>query len=475
MGYVVKIILSWELSVSEIGIIYGIISLITLISAFNDFGMTESINHFLPQFITQKRYDKVKSMLFYALLAQMVTWIIIASSMFFANNFIALHYFKSSQAIDILYIFTFYFLGINIVQIVTTFFMSIQNTFLNKIIELIRMGSIVVLTIWLYIFDVGDIITYSYAWLSGLYIAVLFSLILFGKFYYIPYFLKEKMCWEYTFIQPIIKYALLVFIWAQAGTILSQIDMQMIIYLLGTTDAWYYTNYLSIITIPFLVIWPIFWLLVPIISEMHGKGENEKIITIKKNLQNFFVILGIVFNTFFFIFSTQIAYVLFWEKFIPSGEILTYSILFLVCNFLLQINFNIMAGIGKVKERVNIILIAIICNTILNIVFISYIGVEWAALATGIWWVIIWLLSEKKLGSNFKIPFEYTAILKNILIAGCLYIWLSSFKDSIFTWNSRFLVFVILWIIFLVWIGIFTLCNPSILKKVIKDIRKLKS
>jgi O-antigen/teichoic acid export membrane protein len=47
--------------------------------------------------------------------------------------------------------------------------------------------------------------------------------------------------------------------------------MQMIIYILGTTEAGYYTNYLSIITIPFMLIGPIFAFIFPVISEMHGK------------------------------------------------------------------------------------------------------------------------------------------------------------------------------------------------------------
>jgi hypothetical protein len=53
--------------------LYGIISLITLLSAYNDLGMTDSLNYFIPKFITDKRYDKVKSILVYAFIAQMTT------------------------------------------------------------------------------------------------------------------------------------------------------------------------------------------------------------------------------------------------------------------------------------------------------------------------------------------------------------------------------------------------------------------
>jgi hypothetical protein len=35
--------------------------------------MAESLNKFIPEFITEKRYDKVKSILAYAILAQLIT------------------------------------------------------------------------------------------------------------------------------------------------------------------------------------------------------------------------------------------------------------------------------------------------------------------------------------------------------------------------------------------------------------------
>jgi len=45
--------------------------------------MTESINHFVPKFVTEKRFDKVKSILLYALIAQMSTGISIALFFYF--------------------------------------------------------------------------------------------------------------------------------------------------------------------------------------------------------------------------------------------------------------------------------------------------------------------------------------------------------------------------------------------------------
>jgi len=121
--------------------------------------------------------------------------------------------------------------------------------------------------------------------------------------------------------------------------------MQMIIYILGMKDAGYYTNYLSIIGIPFMLIGPIFALLFPIFSELHAKKEHTTIKVIKKMFAQNFVHIALATNVLYFVFAEIISNIFFGEKFLVSGTILRYSILFLVFNFLLQINFNILAGI----------------------------------------------------------------------------------------------------------------------------------
>ena len=190
--YIIKIIISWELSVSEVGILYGIISLITMISAYNDLGMSESINYFVPRFITEKRYDKVKTIIVYAFIAQMITGITIAAWFFFGANWLAENYFQSIQAEWVLKIFAFYFLGINIIQILTMFFSSIQNTFAQKLIELIRMWFSLLLVLSVWGFDIWNIDNFSYAWIIWLYIWIVFSVIIFYKQYFNKYFKYEK-------------------------------------------------------------------------------------------------------------------------------------------------------------------------------------------------------------------------------------------------------------------------------------------
>ncbi len=472
--YVIKIIVSNELSVNEVWILYGVISLVTLIWAFNDFWMTESLNFFLPKFITKKRYDKAKTVLVYAILVQTITWIFVTSLLFFGSSFIANNYFQSSEASNILKIFSLFFIWINVFQILQTFFISIQNTFLHKISELFRMWFTLMCIVLVYFNNLSSLISYSFSWIIGLYIWILIAIFFFYTQYYKIYFKEVRIIWSQKLFKQVASYALWVVIWAQAASILGQMDMQMIIYLLGTKQAGYYTNYLSIIGIPFMIIWPIFWLLFPIFSEMYSKNEFDKIKLIKQIFQKNFLALAIAFNILFFVLAPSIAYTLFWEKFIVSWNILQYSILFLAFNFLLQINFNILAWIGQIKDRVKIIIIALFFNFFTNILLISLMGIYWAALATWMGWVLIWILSEVFLWKKYFTSLDYSFLIKNILIMWALWFILYSFINPVLLWFWRWKSLLFISIIGFLWFWSFMILNLREFKKFIFEIKRLK-
>lgn len=472
--YIIKIIISGELTVSEVWILYGIISLVTMISAYNDLGMSESMQYFLPKFISEKRYDKVKTLLLFAFFIQIITSLIIVVIFYFGSTFIAENYFKTLAAKETLQVFAFFFLGLNFFQTLSQFFLAVQDTFAHKWTEFLRMWFIMLSVLFIFLWNWWSLLEYSYSWLVWLYIWIVFALIIFIKKYYWKYLKNTKLLKEKWFIRPIIKYAGLVVVWTSAATLLWQIDMQMIIYLLGTTQAGYYTNYLSIITIPFMLIGPVFAFIFPVISEMHGKWDISKIQLLKNIFTKNFIAIWIMFNIFFFVFAQILAYTLFWEKFIESWNILQYSILLLIFNFLLQINFNILAGIWKVKERVKVIFTAVVFNFIMNIILINYLWVYWAALATWLGWLLIFLHSEYFLWKTYRIQLQFKSIFKNILLMWISGVWFHYFVTPYFENFSRLESLVFLALSFGIWSIIFISGNLKTFKSFIFELKWIK-
>lgn len=475
LWYIVKIIVSQDLAVDEIGIIYWVLSLMVLLSSFNDLWMAESLNKFIPEYITEKKYDKVKTILFYAIWAQIITGTLIFLWFYFWAEFLSLHYFQDKSSESIIKLFSFFFLWTTFFHVINVFFWAVQNTFLQKLVELFRMLFILSFTGYMFFTDTGSIFNYSLSWVLWLYFWIIVAVFFFYKNYYKVYLKDVKIIYSQRLFISIFQYALIVFLWSQAGSILSQVDMQMIIYIKWNEAAGYYTNYLSMISIPFMIIWPIFGFLFPVFSEMIAKKEFDKIRLVKWIFTKNFLSFSICFSILFLVFWTVISNILFWVKFLPSWIILQSSILFLSFNFLLQINFNILAANGKVRERLHIILIALLVNTLWNIILIQLIWVSWAAISTGISWILIWVLSEFKL-TEYYVWFDYKYLLKNIIVFSSIWLGMYIFIVPIFqNIHNRIYQFGSLLLLSILYFWIYFIVNRADFRYFYTEIKRIKS
>jgi O-antigen/teichoic acid export membrane protein len=132
LGYITKVILSRDLSVGEVGMIYGVIGFVSLLSVYNDLGLTESLNFFLPKYVIQKDFGKAKYILFLALRAQIVSSLCIATILFVLAPWLSVHYFSEPSIIPLLRISALFFIGINIIHFTGVLFSVSQDTKIQK-------------------------------------------------------------------------------------------------------------------------------------------------------------------------------------------------------------------------------------------------------------------------------------------------------------------------------------------------------
>ena len=145
----------------------------------------------------------------------------------------------------------------------------------------------------------------------------------------------------------------------------------------------------------------------------------------------------------------------------------------------MQINLSIITWVGIVKETVKITVVALLFNICTNIILINLIWVSGAALATWIWWVLIFILQEralgKKLWKEYKLSLDYKPIIKNLfvflIIASITYLFVL-WPYSNFT---RIQSFFLLGLCFSVWLIFFVISNFSDVKWFMGEIKKLKN
>lgn len=480
LSYGIRMILTHDLSVWDVGLFYGIMSFMVLISTYNDFGMTESLNYFLPKFIVAWDYQRSKTLLLLAFIVQIASSTIVWATIFFLAPWLAEHYFHNVNSLDAIRIMCLFFVGSNLMHIGTTLFSVSQNTKLWRGADFLRMFLTFIGVTVLFLFWSGSLEHYIWAWILGLFLGALVAWIFSYTLYYRVYFQNISLIYDRELSRKFIQYSLATVLTANIGMILWQIDMQIIIFFLWEVSAWYYSWYLALIGIPFVFLSPLIAFLFPVISELTGRGDTEGIRKIWAAFAKYLTIMAIWLSVFFLFFGIPFSIMFFWAGYENSWDILKYSAPFLFFNFLIQLNFQILAGVGRIRERAKILGVTLIFNVILNLIFILWF--HWwpqgSALAVWLSWIPMWYMSAHSV-REFTHTIDWKTILYNfcasiITLSGVQYV-LSYFQISLTPLGIRYESIIIILIAVFASLSIFWLVNRALIdeaKNVLKSVRK---
>ncbi len=430
-GYLIRLLItnSPEVSVADVGVLYSIISLINFLNVYNDLGLTESLQYFLPKFWIQKKFNAIKTTVWLSLFVQFSTAILIACGLWFGVDWLAAHYFQSESAAKILKFFCLYFLGVNLFQTLQSVFIAFQKTFDYQFVEFVKIWATVWFTVFCFFTGKQSIEWYSLNWILGLGVGILVAGLLYWRKYH-----RSLMQGQFEREKPMLKeyaiYALWAFIGANVGNVFGQIIQQMAIFFLGAEKAGYYANFLSLFYMGTILIGPIMGLIFPIVSELIAKKDQKKLWLLFSFFYSYFSVFIFSISVLFIVLGPEIAIALFGEKYQLSGQLLSLTWIFLIFNILSGFNFSVLAGLGKIKERVKILGISTLITVLFTYGAIKLWGLRWAGLGFGISYFTLWGLSFPYLLKASKFPLQWRFIIKNLIV-------LVSLGAVIFVWKSK--------------------------------------
>jgi len=473
-AYLIKLFVSNSISVADVWVLYSIISLITLLNSYNDLWLTESLQYFLPRFLIKKQYNYIKTSIYLSLAVQIFTALIIACILWFAAPWLASHYFHSENAIIALKYFCFYFLWVNLFQTLQNIFIAIQDTFSNQFIEFIRQRSIFWFTLLFFFTWKASVQWYSLNRILWLLIWIIVALILFRKKYS-----KELLQWKFEYNKNVakdyIKYSLWCFIWLEISVIFSNLIQQFVIVFLWAESAWYYTNFASLFAIVNFVIWPIMYLVFPMVSEIIAKNDNWKLKNIYTFFYTYLTIALFLLISFLIPLWRETWYILLWTKFAFSWTLLSYWVFFNLFSTFTWFNFNVLAWMWKIRERVKFMWITLIV-TLLSLISMRWIWIYWWVLALWIWYFTLRLLSFRELYYENRFSINFKLIINNIFVCSVLWFIVRKIKDWFFVFDD-FERYNNLWklVLFALWMTwIFCLANIKQFLALKNEILKLK-
>lgn len=474
--YLVRVIVSNSVSVADVGILYTVLWLIGLLNVYNDLWLTESLQYFLPRYRLNKQYNYIKTSIYLSLTVQIFTAIIIAIFLRLGAPRLADHYFHSEQAVIILKYFCFYFLGINLFQVLQNIFIAFQDTLSSQLMDFIRMRSVVGFTILFFFTGKQSIERYSINRILWLFAWIIIASIIFYKKYR-KNLLQWKMVFEKPMLKEYIKYALWCFLSLNVLTLFWQAIQQITIVMIWPDAAGYYTNFLSLFGIAAIVIWPIMGIIFPIVSELVSKKDTKKLSLLFDFFYTYFSIFSFSLAAFFIVLGPQLALIFFGHKFIFSGTLLSRSAICIIFNILFWFNFGVLAGLWKIKERVKVLLITTVLTIIVTIWTIPILWIYGAILWFGISQLLLFILSYHILNKTTKIHIHRWFVIKNILFISILWGIIRYIKWNIFIFDdllrySNLIKMIVLGLCFYILFAAFNYKKALELKNEIKNIKK---
>jgi stage V sporulation protein B len=391
-GYIIKLIAARTMGVEDVGLFYSILGLIGIVASYNDLGLTESLQYFLPRYLIDKDYTKAKSLLVTTWVIQFVSGILVWGALRMMAPRLAEHYFQSSQAIIVLRRFCLYFLVVNLFQVMQSLFLAAQDTKTSNGIDAARMWIVVLVLILIWQIDIltVNIITLTYSWIIGLIVGIGISWMLFWRRFG-QMMIQYPMIWDGWVIRERIAYAWWVFLGANVGTLFGQIDLQLALYFLGKEAAWYWTAYSSLLTAIGLITWPLSAYLFPLVNELTIKKEHHKLQLLMRYIGFWLVWWVVIVWLWAYFLGPWIAVLLFGESFRTSGELLRFAAPFVMIGPAVWFAFQYLAGIGMVRQRVKILWVGLLVNITLSYLLVVDYWLQWLVVSAALSYIVLGL------------------------------------------------------------------------------------
>ena len=482
LGYLIRLLASNTLSVSDVWIFYWALSLMGLLYSYNDLGLTESMQYFLPKYRLEGKKWQIKNTIWLSFFMQLITWIIIFCLLFFNAEWLAIHHFHEIAATNVIKVMSFYFLWYNLLQVSNSIFVAFQDTFSSWLLNFSNMFSVLIFSIIFWIWAGFNVSLFALAWIIGVAIWISIWLIqLFRKYKHLLQLEREKI--DKNLISTQFKYAFWVFLTSNIWTLLWNVDQQLVVNKLWTESSWYFTNMLSLLNIFIVIVSPLLWLLFPVATELSTRKEIEKFKLLESSMYTHFAFLALIMWWIFLVFWQEISVLLYWEKFRFSWELLQILWPCLIFHCLSWLNFSLLAGLGKIKQRFVILLVSLIVNVTCNVLALFVFNLDLHAvigvlalsrIVQFIWWLIC---IKKEYPFNFERKFFFKNVLIVWILCGIFY-WIKNISTLFYPdQNRRQLLFMLAGIcVIYVWIiAWFNRWKIKSLRNEVKKVRKADS
>jgi len=474
LGYALRILFARNLSQSDYGLFYAIIAFFVLFSMFRSLGTTESLVHFIPKYLAEKNWNKLKFSTRSVLLLQIIVSSVISFLFFIFSDFIALHFFHMNEASLLIKFQAITFFIIGAIDVFVSIFRGFQRPILASLYDPIRLMIVGLFSIFLIKMNIFTVKTLFIVWLISYVLLALFYILTLFKNYRKLFDIKSVV--DSDVIKDIKSYSIPLMFGMGAQLMFSRIDELILLFFKGSSEVALFEIAYPASQLMLVLVAPFTFVLFPMISKLFFENKKDKIREALQIVYNTGLFFIAPFAVLLLLYPDLIIRVLFSSKYIEASlalQIMTIGTLFLIFS---TINMTVLSGIGKMITRTKILYSVGAFNIFLNLTLAPKFGVIGTVTATSISFSILWITSYMEFIKEipgFTVKVKY---LIRILISLIVFLLSMIVLKNIFTFSMYVEAILFTLISFSVYlsIGVFVLkiINLESVKKIYTEIMK---
>ncbi len=417
-GYLLRLLLARELTVSEYGLVYAIFALFGVVAIVPQ-GFRQTLSKYVAEFKVKKQFDKIKGSIIIIFIIQILSTFILGMIFIILAQVIATHYLNIDSAYPLIITYAIALILTPIYTIFFGIFRGFQTMKYYSLVDLYKMIFVLAATYMLIKFLGLGVYAPMYAYLLVPFFcfAIFFPIFIKKVF---PNFLKVSADLDKKLVKKLWAFGFPVILTGVAGIIFSQTDSLIITLFRPLADVGLYNaglptaKILWSFSIAFVVV------LLPISSELWAKKDLKRLKYAVTQLYKYSLMLVFPISLVMFIFPGIILNLLFGGEYIAAQDVLRILSVGAIIFTLAKVNNSILVGIGKPKIVSRIMLTATLFNVIGNLILIPAIGINGAAISTLVTFLIIFIWSMIKLNRFVPVEADWLNLIK-IFISGIIF------------------------------------------------------
>lgn len=402
LGYLIRIVLSRNLDPTEFGLFFSVYTFILFIIFFRDLGLTQSLVKYIAQYEVTKNFHKIKTVMLTVFTLLFISTVFFGIILWISSGFLAQHYFKNPHAEPMLQIMLIYLMGTAFFKVVKHSFQGFQQIFFLTLADFSKNLFGLLLIILFFKISFGGNMAPALAYTIALPLLIVF---------FLPFLLKRFPFYKYKIIQfkqtskEVILFGLPVFVTFIGGRFIGYIDTLLLTHFRTLAEVGIYNVIMPTALIFMFIGSAISLIIFPLSSELSARKDLQRLSKGVSLVHRYVFLLAIPVLGVVFSFSNFLISTFFGAEYAVGSQALQILLIGILFFTIALINNNVISGIGHPKEVSKIILLAAFCNLILNILFIPSLGINGAALATTLSYILAFVYSMRKVKRYVGIRF----------------------------------------------------------------------